>query len=209
MDWLTTTLSRTHFPTSIPSCCRSNNILPRHIINLSKKFSYVTFQNKKCKSIFDNLNNYFAAKLLKLEIKKNNACINSAYIALKKLNKVISKTNLEFSTKEKFFDFSHKKFFDFSHKKFSSLRKRHDHIHAKKFLSLVKGKNRHNVSHERANWLKNLSDTQVPPEVIDIVSLGPNFSHTRRVSKDDVLSSVKNTEQRLYSLDVEMSIKTT
>ena len=64
-----------------------------------------------------------------------------------------------------------------------------------------------NVSHERANWLKNLSDTQVPPDVIDIVSLGPNFSHTRLVSKNDVLSSIKNIEQRLYSLDVEMSIK--
>ena len=95
----------------------------------------------------------------------------------------------------------------FHKKKFSSLRKRHDHTHAKKFLSLIKGKNRNNVSHERANWLKNLSDTQVPPEVIDIVSLGPNFSHTRRVSKDDVLSSIKNIEQRLYSLDIEMSIK--
>ena len=43
--------------------------------------------------------------------------------------------------------------------------------------------------------------------MIDIVSLGPNFSHTRRVSKDDVLSSIKNIEQCLYSLDVEMSIK--
>ena len=81
-------------------------------------------------------------------------------------------------------------------------------MHAKKFLSLIKGKNRNNVSHERANWLKNLSDTQVHPEVIDIVSLGPNFSHTRRVSKDDVLFSIKNIEQRLYSyLDVEMLIK--
>ena len=63
--------------------CRSNNILPRHIITLSKKFSYVTFQNKKCKSFFVNLNNYFGAKLLKLEIKNINACINSAYIGLK------------------------------------------------------------------------------------------------------------------------------
>ena len=80
-------------------------------------------------------------------------------------------------------------------------------MHAKKFLSLIKGKNRNNVSHERVNWLMNLSDTQVLPEVIDIISLGPNFSHTRRVSKDDVLSSIKNIEQRLYSLDVEMSIK--
>ena len=43
--------------------------------------------------------------------------------------------------------------------------------------------------------------------MIDIVSLGPNFSHTRRVSKDDVLSLIKNIEQRLYSLDVEISIK--
>ena len=60
---------------------------------------------------------------------------------------------------------------------------------------------------KRANWLKNLSDTQVPPDVIDIVSLGPNFSHTRRVSKDDVLCSIKNIELRLYTLDVEMSIK--
>ena len=52
-------------------CSRSNNILPRHIINLSKKFSYVKFQNKKCKSIFDHLNNYFAVKLLIVDKKRH------------------------------------------------------------------------------------------------------------------------------------------
>ena len=56
-------------------------------------------------------------------------------------------------------------------------------------------------------WIKNLSDTDIPPDVVDVVSLGPSFSNVSNITRDDVFTIVKNMKNCLQFLDVNNTVK--
>ena len=88
--------------------------------------------------------------------------------------------------------------------KFVTARKKYDNKQHKKFL-LLKPKIRKTVN--KHQWVKNLSDTEIPSDVPDIVSLGSSFSSVSSISKDDVCTIVKIVENCLQSLDINHTIK--
>ena len=78
--------------------------------------------------------------------------------------------------------------------------------HQKKFdlLSISKYRGRKT---NKDSWFRNLSDLQIPSDVVDIVSLGPNDSVPQKISKQDVIDTIKNVESSLLSLDINSDLK--
>ena len=44
----------------------------------------------------------------------------------------------------------------------------------------------------------NISDIDIPDDVVDIASLGPKFSLPGNINKNDVLNTIKNVENAFY-----------
>ena len=56
-------------------------------------------------------------------------------------------------------------------------------------------------------FVKNLSEVHLPPEVIDTVLLGSNFSVSSKISKQQIIDIVKNVETWLQLLDINNDVK--
>ena len=90
--------------------CRNDNIIPRHIINISMRLSYVSFHSNTCKKKFEKFNKYFSHKLLKLKIQNINLHINFLIKIRNKLMKSILNSNIELSVSNTFLNSSGSKF---------------------------------------------------------------------------------------------------
>ena len=132
-------------------------------------------------------------KLLNFEIWDTNFHLLFLKMLLKKIDKDISTTTLDSSTK--------KKIFFFSQKKFNSILSNHNFIHQEKFTSLLSKKNNLTLSY-KDTFVKNLSEVQLPSEVIDTVSLGSNFSVPSKISEQQIIDIVKNVETSLQLWDI-------
>ena len=75
-----------------------------------------------------------------------------------------------------------------------------------KFDSLSTRKYRYRNTN-KDSWFRNLSDLQISSDVVDIVSLGPNYSVPQKISKQDVIDTIKNVESSLLSLDINSDLK--
>lgn len=53
-----------------------------------------------------------------------------------------------------------------------------------------------------SGWLLNLTETTILTEVIDIVSLGFNYSILQNISKNKVIIVTKNVESTISSFDI-------
>ena len=52
----------------------------------------------------------------------------------------------------------------------------------------------HSVYTIQQGWFKNLSDTQIPTEIVDLVKLGPTFSIKQTSNNADIIFTIKNLE---------------
>ena len=98
------------------------------------------------------------------------------------------------------------KFFHLSNLKFNSILQKCNEKHKKKFDSLSTGKY-HCAKINKHGWFRKLSDLQIPSEVIDIVSLGPNYSPSQKISKQDIIDTIKKVESSLLFLEINNNLK--
>ena len=77
------------------------------------------------------------------------------------------------------------RFFDLTKQKFNSIRQICNDKHNKKFDLLLSKKQNHSNS-KQDDWAKNFTETIIPIEVIDIVSLGLNHSVSHKISKQNI-----------------------
>ena len=180
--------------------CRSHNLIPQHIYNLyGHQIKNVTFFSKTCKNKFNNFNKYCLSKLLKLEIQDINFHINFLNKSQKKHKNKITATNPNKNINDKFFYRPSEKFY--------SVRQNCLLKYKTKFESLQCCKQKQ-FSPNNDDWFINLTNAHIPSDIIDIVSLGPNFSITPlKISQNNVIDIIKNTELSLQKLDINYEIK--
>ena len=98
------------------------------------------------------------------------------------------------------------RFFDLTKQKFNWIRQKCNDKHNKKFDLLLSKKHKHS-NLKKDDWVKNFTETIIPNEVIDIVSLGPDHSVSYKFSKQNVIDTIKNLEPSLLSLDIQENLK--
>ena len=99
-------------------------------------------------------------------------------------------------------------FFTFSEIKFKKLFKTENEKLKKKFNNLVKTQSVELVDENYIdNCFTNLTNVEIPKEVKEIVSLGPNFCTNSLPSKQDVSETIKNVESALNVLKIEHTQK--
>ena len=93
--------------------CRSNNFIPQHTLNLSKRFRTFSFHSDSCKQrlvVIDNhIMRYGSFKLLNLDIRDINFHIKFVNKSLSSLKNLISQLNIDNSTINNFFTYTKKK----------------------------------------------------------------------------------------------------
>ena len=177
--------------------CRSNDVTPKHIIALKNRLNNITFHSKSSHYKHQSAISNFSTKILNNEIRDINIHLTFLNNELNTITKKIATSNLD---NEVF-----KKFIELEHNRFQQIQTKLNHVHKKKFTSLLPPINTTSV--DKSSWLKNFSDTSLPNNVVDVVSLGPNYSQGSIVSNSDILFTVKNVESVLYNLDVDNSQK--
>ena len=76
-------------------------------------------------------------------------------------------------------------------------------IHDKKLNLLIHSDNKKC----QQKWIKNLTTTTLPECMVDVASLGSNFNTLKRLSKTDTIMTIKNVEQKLEYIDINISKK--
>ena len=78
----------------------------------------------------------------------------------------------------------------------------------RKFEILMKNHEKNTSKNlDNKKWIKNLSDIQIPENVIDVVSLGPNYNVREKLTKSDLVLTVKNLEYSLRKIEDGHTIK--
>ncbi|KAJ8686141.1 hypothetical protein QAD02_021935 [Eretmocerus hayati] len=91
-------------------------------------------------------------------------------------------------------------FIDLNQQRFRYTQSKFNHIHKKKFMTLLPSERRPKVN--KKHWIKNISGVGIPDNVIDIVSLGHNYSTESSFGTKDILSTVKDVETCLRLSDL-------
>lgn len=69
-----------------------------------------------------------------------------------------------------------------------------------------------NINLMSEKWFHNLTDLEIPKDIIEIVSLGPKFNFQHTLDKENIIKTIKNTQQLLdynnQDDDIKSSIKT-
>ena len=179
--------------------CRKQDVFPSHILNTHRVG--ISFRSKSCNFFYKSSRVSLERKILKLEIKDLHIHINK--FLYKKLNNLIIKIrNIKINniTLDNFLKFTEIKSRNIYNNTVDKLQK--------KFFNLIKNQrsnNRHQLN--RDNWIKNISDVQIPDDVIDVASLGPKFNVPKiDLSSRDVLTSIKNIEYALDSINIDKNI---
>lgn len=159
--------------------CRQNGILPEHITSTTKPIEDLLHRQ----DIDVNLNEYdkrLGNKLVSLEISANHKLIEVLKSNKKKLkDEIINLTN------EAIFN-------EFSARQTIQYNRLYCKIKNKNITKLnnLKSKYTQNYLNTNPNWIKNISDTVIPDDILKFLSLGPKFSIEPVVGKDIPIKNV-------------------
>ena len=173
--------------------CRSHDVIPKHIFTLKQHFNNFSFHNASCQFKHSNIFNRVSTQILNNEIRDIHFHLKFLNVELNKLTTSIKNSNLNkdiFNT-----------FIQLEKNRYSHIESKHNKIHKNKFSYLIPSTT--TSSFNKSDWVKNFSDTDIPNNVIDVVSMGPNYSQNNFVSNNDILFTVKNVESALFNLNVE------
>ena len=75
-----------------------------------------------------------------------------------------------------------------------------------------KNKNKYNFNLDSNNsstnnWCKNLTDVKIPNDVLEIISLGPNFNPRGKFTKPDLVNTIKELESKFERVNFDDSVK--
>lgn len=174
--------------------CRYHDYLPKHIENIKCRFDDFTFYNKASIDIFNDIIQKTCSKILNLQIKD--------------INKYIFELEKNQNNNKKYIHRIHKTteinaFFDSQETKKNNLYFKNNHRLNNKFIILKKNNSNPpdiNASKEMEGnlytnkWFVNLSDTEIPQDVMDIARLGPKFCSPNSINKKDVLDCIKTSK---------------
>ena len=166
-------------------------MFPSHLYNINNKLKNRHFHSKFCNLKFNSLLDKFILSIRNLEIK--DICFHINFLK-KELSNII--TTLNNSSIDKHII---RNIFIYQDNKFVTYSDKFNKIYNNKFTINNNKQNVINVEnnelvHLKNNWFINLQDLQVPKDVIDVVSLGNNFSYEDNIKKSDIIDTIKNFE---------------
>lgn len=161
--------------------CRKDGIIPNHITNATKNVDYLLHQNgwrtnnKGSKHIIR-----LGHKILNLEISSNQKEITKLQCMLIKLKSdIINLTNEQI-----FLEFTHKQSKKYN-RIFHLIKKRNinkfNHLYNSQLSSMLDSK---------PSWIKNLTNVNVPNDILQFMALGPQFTIEPTLGKDIKLKSI-------------------
>lgn len=181
--------------------CRYHDIFPKNILNCFKSLHNISFHSKTCVSKIRNLSISYKKTLLNLEISDINIHFRFLNNQLSSLTHSISvqtsnqlvQSFLSFYNKSLKFHISNKQ--STLNKKFSNLLS----FQNPSIFSLYSNNSRSsNINDTDINkWVVNLSNSQLPDYVLEILSLGDKFNYSPDLDKRTAFEFYKNIESFL------------
>lgn len=175
--------------------CRRHDILPKHLEQLHASFKHIDLQSKWATNKLKRIINSLKKSILNIEIKDQHF-----HLALirRRLNSIESELECILPTEIL------QTFYDTQQIKLSKFYFDHVSQKQKKMSNLVKVND--NVDFDFTDltntWFKNLTEIDIPRDVIEVASLGNKFNFTKpNIQKNDIINVVKNVENSLYNFD--------
>ena len=155
-----------------------------------------------CKQRRFDFEKQIACNLLNLEIRDINFHMNFLNKSLSSLKNLILNLNID--------NLTINNFFTYTNKKCKLIREKHNRNLIKKFVCLAKKQRSLLInSTSKVQFFKNLTDVQIPDDIIDVVSLGPKFRIKKGCDKKDIVDTVKNVEFSLMNSELSPSKQST
>ena len=186
--------------------CRNNDVLPKHLMNIHENLKHMHFYSNYGKKIFNKTTETFQNKLLNLEIVDINIHINYLQKFLTSIENVLnSQIDVDL--------FSHiKKTYNTHLKNYNEkLKQRH---HKKLESIIISNQLPNNIidpynslsnaiddNNNNNTWFINLTNTDIPKNVVDTVSLGQKFSTRTSLNNKNAIETIKNIENLLGTYD--------
>lgn len=159
--------------------CRKEGVLPKHITTAVRSLDNLIQQQNHENERLTRWNNRLGNKLINNSISSNHSLISQLENNLKHLkSKIISSTDSSI-----FSNFSRKKEVAYNRLFHKIKRKNIEKLNKLLDLQSLKLKS-------KDNWLKNLTNVEIPHEIKAFLSLGPKFSIEPILGKDISLSSM-------------------
>uniref|UniRef100_A0ABD2W8E4 Reverse transcriptase domain-containing protein n=1 Tax=Trichogramma kaykai TaxID=54128 RepID=A0ABD2W8E4_9HYME len=182
--------------------CRLHKLVPQTLINQLNRPVY--FYSNLCRDHSRRTMNALNKKFLNLMIDDIHIKRGELYRRLNSLRGRIDKFGLLTETLNNFYDSTNQKCDVIFNKALTSLKE--------KFTKLRTNRRNTSQATTKQDWLINLTNTPMPKEFVDIVSLGPKFKLPTNWRKSNVVDTIKNVEScisqlRLEETDVQNDIR--
>ena len=179
--------------------CKNLYVIPSHIFGLFKNISQLKFKSNSGKSFLQKYLLKDKMKYLKLEIKDINIHLNYLYV---KLKKQYDRLTVELDTQilEKFNEFYEIKL------RFTRTFLKNKYENKLEIIQNKEKLTKENVEisdeiHE--GWVKNLSSSIIPQEVMKVISLGNKFNFCDKPSINDHVKFIKSLQASIYCFPAE------
>lgn len=170
--------------------CRSYDVYPSNIVNSNKRLLSTTFYSDYGRDMLKHYDSVMCNRLLKLEIKDINYHITFLTNQRKSLKIQLDNSALNETILKKFLDFTNAKKNNIHRKILKNLEK--------KFQSIVARNNANKPnSIDKTKWIKNLTNVPLPQDVSEIVSLGRKHALPTDIGKKEIITTIKNLEEKL------------
>ena len=180
--------------------CRRADLLPKHLMDIGLGLKHFKFSERRTRNKYQRNLSQFQQQLLNLEIKEHHHKLRNIKQSLSNLKKFIS-DNLPNYIIKKFFQTQELRSNKLKQQNNVTKKKKFDKLYDKKYGAKVNTENGAKVNVEKG-WFKNLTNVDIPQEVIDTVSLGDKFSVNRqKIYKNDKIELIKCVESNLNNLD--------
>lgn len=174
--------------------CRRSQLKPKFLKFHTKQ---ITFLNNKLKQNFIKLKNKFQAQILNLAISE---CIinikkqeHTLQTEIKKAQEIIHTDTLT-------------KFTEITEQECQRLNQKIKNNLIKKFNTLIeikRNEDQNKIKTNRKKWVENLSDENIPDNVVEVLSLGPNFALPYNEKNFPIVPIITAVESSIDKIDTE------
>lgn len=176
--------------------CRKLGIFPRNILNATRNVNSIKFFNEKNSQLLEQRKFTLNKYLLKLEIKDVNYQLKFLIRKKDRLIHNIRNSNLDAPTMYNFFNFTSGNSDSIYFLNNSRLNDKIDNTQRPQFFDKMN-------FDDKKDWIKNLTDTQLPKFLIYTLTVGDNFSIATNISKSDIVNNIKNFEFSLLGKKID------
>ena len=182
--------------------CRSMDLLPLHIPYRINNIQNLHLYSPSCRFKFHKYLKTFSFTLLNLEITDIHTHLNFLNKEMNTLKNYILSKIKDSRITNRFFEFCKYKLVLYTNTFTEKYNNKLKTILNKSNSTNITDNNNNNFNNSE-KCFKNLTDTYIPPDIIEVLSLGPNFNkHKLSLNRSDSVNIVKNIESKLRPTNI-------